>query len=319
MMFMCSINWLEVGPGRTTLNLYSQPCRCNFTHTILFALLTLLACPLWAAGERLPVWQVRSEHAQVILLGSIHMAFPEIYPLREDLETAFAAADVLAVEVDISGENAQAIQQLLKQRGLLPEGETLQQQLSTQSWEALQQYLRSRALPLEAFERMRPGLVVTLLSSMRMTEMGMRADQGIDLHFLDLARGEKTVVELETAEQQMELLLEFPQPDLLLAQTLVQLDQIDLYMGPIYDAWRAGDAQQLSRLLLEDERQRHPEFSTVFEALFDRRNRAMALQIQDFLQGSGHYFVVVGAGHLVGSEGIVALLERQGYAVYQWK
>ena len=284
----------------------------------MFALLTLLTCPLWAAGERLPVWQVRSEHAQVTLLGSIHMAYPEIYPLREDLETAFAAADTLVVEVDVSGENGQAIQQLLMQRGLLPEGETLQQQLSAQNWAALQHYLRSRALPLEAFERMRPGLVVTLLSSMRIAEMGMRADQGIDRHFLDQARGEKTIVELETAEQQIELLLGFAHPDLLVAQTLVQLDEIDLYMRPIYDAWRAGNAQQLSRLLLEDERQRHPEFSAVFEALFDQRNRAMALQIQEFLQGSGHYFVVVGAGHLVGSEGIVALLQRKGYTARQW-
>jgi uncharacterized protein YbaP (TraB family) len=247
------------------------------------------------------------------------MAYPQIYPLREDLEAAFAAADVLVVEVDISGENAQAIQQLLMQRGLLPEGESLRQQLSPQTWESLQLYLRSRALPVEAIERMRPGLVVTLLSSMRIAEMGMRADQGIDRHFLNLARGVKTVVELETAEQQIELLLGFPQPDLLVAQTLVQLDQIDLHMGPIYDAWRAGDAQQLSRLLLEDERQRHPEFSAVFEALFDQRNRAMALQVQGFLQSGGHYFVVVGAGHLVGSEGIIALLQRQGYTASQWK
>jgi len=276
-----------------------------------------LASPLWAAGEKLPIWQVRAEQAEVVLLGSVHMAYPDIYPLRREIEDAFAAADMLVVEVDISGANTQALQQLMLEKGMLPEGESLEQHLSEQTWADLQAYLRSRALPVELFARLRPGLVVTTLSSMRIAELGMQVEWGIDQHFLDLARGHKTVLELESAEQQIDLLLDFPEPDLLLSQTLVQLDEIDLYLRPIYDAWRAGDAALLGRLLLEDERERYPRFQPVYERFFDERNRVMTEKIAGYLRSSGRYFVVVGAGHLVGEEGIIALLERRGYAARQ--
>jgi len=285
----------------------------------LLSALCCLAMPLsWAAGEKLPIWTVHSDSAEVVLLGSVHMAYPDIYPLREEIEAAFAASDTLVVEVDISGANALEIQQLMLEKGVLPEGESLQQTISGQTWEDLQSYLRSRGLPVEMFARLRPGLVITTLSSMRLAELGLRPEMGIDQHFLDLVLGNKPVLELESAAQQIELLLDFPDQDLLMAQTLVQLHDIDRYLRPIYAAWRAGDAAQLNRLLLTDERQRHPEFQPLYEKLFDQRNRAMTSKIEDFLAGSGRYFVVVGAGHLVGEEGIISLLERRGFSAQQW-
>ena len=285
-------------------------------------LLTALCClvmPLsWAAGEKLPIWTLHSASAEVVLLGSVHMAYPDIYPLREEIEAAFAAADTLVVEVDISGANTLEIQQLMLEKGVFPEGESLQQALSGQTWEDLQSYLRSRGLPVELFARLRPGLVITTLSSMRIAELGMRPELGIDQHFLDLAVGHKPVLELESAAQQIDLLLSFPDQDLLMTQTLVQLGEIDLYLRPIYDAWRDGDAALLNRLLLTDERQRHPEFELLYEKLFDERNRAMTSKIAGFLGGSGRYFVVVGAGHIVGEEGIISLLEQRGFPARQW-
>jgi uncharacterized protein YbaP (TraB family) len=285
----------------------------------LLTALCCLAMPLsWAAGEKLPIWTLHSAGAEVVLLGSVHMAYPDIYPLREEIEAAFAAADTLVVEVDISGANTLEIQQLMLEKGVFPEGESLQQALSGQTWEDLQSYLRSRGLPVELFARLRPGLVITTLSSMRIAELGMRPELGIDQHFLDLAVGHKPVLELESAAQQIDLLLSFPDQDLLMTQTLVQLGEIDLYLRPIYDAWRDGDAALLNRLLLTDERQRHPEFELLYEKLFDERNRAMTKKIAGFLRGSGRYFVVVGAGHIVGEEGIISLLEQRGFPARQW-
>jgi uncharacterized protein YbaP (TraB family) len=295
---------------------------CASSSGMLRYLLTALCClamPLsWAAGEKLPIWTLHSASAEVVLLGSVHMAYPDIYPLREEIEAAFAAADTLVVEVDISGANTLEIQQIMLEKGVFPEGESLQQALSGQTWEDLQSYLRSRGLPVELFARLRPGLVITTLSSMRIAELGMRPELGIDQHFLDLAVGHKPVLELESAAQQIDLLLSFPDQDLLMTQTLVQLGEIDLYLRPVYDAWRAGDAAQLNRLLLTDERQRHPEFELLYEKLFDERNRAMTSKIAGFLGGSGRYFVVVGAGHLVGEEGIISLLEQRGFPARQW-
>ena len=282
---------------------------------ILAILYLSLSRPLWAAGEKLPVWKVTGGNAEVVLLGSVHLAFADIYPLRSEIEDAFANSDQLVVEVDVGAHNARAMQQMLLQRGILPEGELLSGQLSQPVWLALQRYLKSRALPLEGFVTMHPALVVTTLTTMRLMELGMRPELGIDRHFLDMARGNKPVLELETAQQQFDLLLSFSQVDLLMEQALTQLDEIDLYIRPIYEAWKAGDADALSHLLVEDELSREPRFRPIFDAVFDQRNYAMTEKIEAYLDGSGRYFVVVGAGHLVGQKGIIALLKQRGFDV----
>ena len=267
----------------------------------------------WAAGEALPVWTLQGDSARVVLLGSVHMAGPEIYPLRAAIESAFRQADTLVVEVDISGANGLRIQQMMLERGRLPEGDSLEDHLPAETWERLQQYLKGRGLPVELVAQLHPALVVATLTSLRLTELGLRSELGIDRHFLEQRPAGMRLLELETPEQQIELLLGFPDPGLLVEQTLVQLSEIEDYMQPVYAAWRAGDGAALHRLLREEESARHPEFQPIYEKLFDERNRAMAGRIEQFLEGGGNYFVVVGAGHLVGPEGIIALLAGRGF------
>jgi len=50
--------------------------------------------------------------------------------------------------------------------------------------------------------------------------------------------------------------------------------------------------------------------------MFDERNAGMANRIREYLNsGKGDYFVVVGAGHLLGEGSMVDLLQQQGYQV----
>jgi uncharacterized protein YbaP (TraB family) len=121
------------------------------------------------------------------------------------------------------------------------------------------------------------------------------------------------VIELESAEQQVALLLDFPDADRLLAQGLQQLEQADSVLDPLYRAWLAGDLDELDRLLLREERAANPEFEPVYEKLYDQRNIAMAETLLELLRGDGSYFVIVGAGHLIGEKGIIRLLEDAGF------
>jgi uncharacterized protein YbaP (TraB family) len=76
--------------------------------------------------------------------------------------------------------------------------------------------------------------------------------------------------------------------------------------------WKAGDVDGLRRLVLEDELSRHPEFRPLQERMFDQRNRAMTERIVRLQRAGGNHFVVVGAGHLLGDQGIIALLQKRG-------
>jgi uncharacterized protein YbaP (TraB family) len=57
--------------------------------------------------------------------------------------------------------------------------------------------------------------------------------------------------------------------------------------------------------------------SSMYEKLVDERNRNMASRIEEFLRTKETYFIVVGAGHLVGNKGIIEILRGKGYQVEQ--
>jgi uncharacterized protein YbaP (TraB family) len=56
----------------------------------------------------------------------------------------------------------------------------------------------------------------------------------------------------------------------------------------------------------------------IYEKLIYERNRRMVSKIEGYLRGNGSYFVVVGAGHLIGEQGIVKALEKKGFRVEQF-
>ena len=55
----------------------------------------------------------------------------------------------------------------------------------------------------------------------------------------------------------------------------------------------------------------------IFKRLLDDRNKGMASKIEGYLKTKETYFVVVGAGHLVGDKGIIKMLKERGYSVEQ--
>jgi uncharacterized protein YbaP (TraB family) len=73
--------------------------------------------------------------------------------------------------------------------------------------------------------------------------------------------------------------------------------------------WGSGDARALDQLLIGPMREEYP---ALFSQLFLERNRRMTDKILAMAERPGRYFVVVGAGHLVGSGGIVDLLRSRG-------
>lgn len=246
------------------------------------------------------------------MLGSMHLARPDLYPLRAEIMQAFEASDSLVVEVDISGGNQLAVQEMMLARGTYQGNETIRDHLSASTWHALEQRLEQNGLPGMMMERMKPGLVLTTLTMVEMMKLGLSPELGVDRFFLNQARAQKGIIELETVEQQLDILLNFPNPDLLVKQSLFQLDSLEATMAQLISEWKRGDAAALRRLVIDDELSRHPEFRPLHERLFDNRNRAMTDRIVDLQQRGGRYFVVVGAGHLLGDQGIISLLEKRG-------
>jgi uncharacterized protein YbaP (TraB family) len=264
-----------------------------------------------AAGEAgLFLWQARSDAATVYLLGSMHAAKAEFYPLDRAIQQAWQDSPALAVEVNLDTVDMGALQQELLSRGMYGVDESLQAAVSKETWDLLKSYLESRGLNTAGFGSMKPWFLSLVLTVTEMARAGYQEQYGIDRHFLDLAGEQgKPVYELESGDYQLELLSGFDErmQELFLVSTLRELEDFPSRMGEMVSAWTSGDTAVMERLISESAQQ-DKRLEAVLEKLVFQRNEAMTQKVAGYLREGKSCFVVVGAAHLVGRRGIIELL-----------
>jgi len=287
----------------------------NILHIVV---LLLLVINLSEAKSIL--YKVSSKTSTVYILGSIHLAKPELYPLKKPIEDAYKASDTLVVELDPSSPHSlQVIQNTMRHEGIYRPGKRLKTELSPQTYTLLKKYLQKVGLSLEVMEPMRPWTVMLQLSVMEMIRLGYDPELGIDKHFLDKAKRDgKQVLEIESAEEQMALLSRDDKKfqDLLLRYTLEEIHEMEPMLEQMFISWKDGDAKKLSRVV-DSSLVVDPRLHDMYDILITKRNYKMTKAILAYLKSSQNYLVVVGAGHVVGNEGIVSLLQKHGFNVRQ--
>jgi uncharacterized protein len=262
------------------------------------------------------LWKVEGKTNTVFLLGSIHVLKAGDYPLPAVMEDAFTNSAVVAFEADISAlENADTQVRLLS-KVTLPEGETLSGQLSPEVYTALTNHLQQVGLPEFMFERFKPAMAAMTLEVLEMQQLGLKPEYGVDKHFFRRARkARKQIVALETVEFQLSLLTDFTKEEgeLLMKVTLEEIDTTKKELGDMLKAWQTGDSDALEKLMNEASRQA----PSIYKRLLTDRNERWLPKIEEMLSGGKNALVIVGAGHLVGKDGLVELLRKRGLKVTQ--
>jgi uncharacterized protein YbaP (TraB family) len=283
----------------------------------IFSLLLVFALGLEA---RSLLYKVSSEQSTVYILGSIHLAKAELYPLDEAIVKAYEKSDVLVVEVDPSSEvSVSMMQEVMSDLGMYPPGMSLKTQLSENTYKSLLSYTKKIGLSIDEMQRMKPWVVMLQLTVTEMMHLGYSPELGIDNYFLDRAKAEnKTVAELETAAEQMALLSKDDDAfqDKLLLYTLESMTELEPLLKSMFDSWKNGESDKLEKIIslpLDED----PSIKEIYDELITKRNYKMSEKIEGFLKSDKDYFVVVGSGHVIGKEGIVNLLQRQGFRVIQ--
>jgi uncharacterized protein len=287
---------------------------------VLFFTLALCAIGLQAQESLAPenkgfLWKISDSDSSVYLLGSVHFANADYYPMSRAIEAAFAEADTVAVEIDITSLDPLKTQLLMQEMGNYSDGRTLKDELSPETLQKLEAYLGQKGFPSHLFMGQKPGMLIMSLTSMELMNLGMLPQFGIDLHFLSRAKGNKHIVELETLEQQMELLLNMDDGDAALAQTLDEFPTFPVLSKQLFRAWQTGDTSIMQSLLIDEPLQKYPESQEYFDKLFTDRNLTMTDKIKGYLNDNKTYFVIVGAGHLIGEDGVVSLLGDKEFRV----
>lgn len=282
----------------------------------------LLIC-LWiafwaqvACAESDPAfWRVDGKRGSVYLFGSVHFGRPSFFPLPAAINQAFDRSDVLAVEVDITQIDPKRAERALMQHGQLPAGQTLRALLSPQTYEQLTKVCARRGLPVSAFERFQPWFAALQLVLSEIRASPLEQSLGLDLHFLKRV-GQHRIDELESFEGQLRLSAEasLAEQAALLARTLEDLESSQDYLMSLASAWQRGDLAALQSSLVEPF-QSDPLTQSLYQQMFVERNRAMTSAIEAYLGSNETVFFVVGAGHLIGPDGIVSRLNQLGYSV----
>lgn len=263
------------------------------------------------------MWKVRSATGTVYLLGSVHLMKKSIYPLDNEIENAFRTSDVLVVEANIENISLAEAGKIAR-KSCYPPDDSLRNHLSAGSYGMVKREAARMGLPVEILDTQRPWFLAMTFTSFEMMRSGFDPRYGIDRHFLSEAGGRKKIVELESLDSQVNLLSNLSQSKqkLLLLYTLKDLRRLGSEADKMVKAWKAGDGDEMASLLSKDIRE-DKKLASFYKGLLYDRNRNMSAKIEQFLRTDKTYFVVVGAGHVVGKKGIVEILKEKGYRVKQ--
>jgi uncharacterized protein YbaP (TraB family) len=171
-------------------------------------------------------------------------------------------------------------------------------------------------LPAAQARQMKPWFLAMTITLAELQKLGVDPALGIDMHFLKSAK-DKQIAELESAEGQIDLLdglSEKLQEDFL-RYTLDDVDNVSKHIDQMIAAWTSGDTKATEDFILQAIKE-SPQLQPIWEKLFDDRNQSMAAKIESLLNTGKTYFIVVGAGHLVGKTGLLELLGKN-HAVEQ--
>jgi len=299
--------------------------RFNWRLAVCLALANLTACEPQMAPPTLPVaareadrgavWVVEGKQGgRLFLCGTIHILREQDYPLAEAYDRAYELSDELILELPPGASESGALSGRMMELGKLPSGERLEPLIGKEDWARVQAWSKKRGMDKAVLQGYRPWYVSLIMVALEYAHLGATPDRGVEQEFEARAKEEgKPGRGLETVEFQLQLFagMSAEQEIEVLRQTLDELETVEAEYQRMIQFWKEGNMDELQALLMR-EAQQYPD---LMEAFLAGRNRAWVPQLEEVLERKGSAMVLVGAGHLGGPEGLIALLEGKGHRV----
>ncbi|HLN88328.1 MAG TPA: TraB/GumN family protein [Candidatus Limnocylindrales bacterium] len=266
--------------------------------------------------EKSFLWQIESGKNRVYILGSIHLRRQADGPLKPIIDETFAKAKRLVFEVDLLNDEPEKMQQMVLKRGINPDGKTLQQTISQETFQSATLWANALGIDIKVLSPFKPWVAGMTMVAMQLQKLGYDPNLGVDRLLAARAKQtNKSVSGLESADFQINLLDNLPAglQETMLRESFAEMAQLEKTVEAMVRAWRDGDLAAAEKLFLES----MAEYPELREKLIDERNRNWLPQIEKFINDGEDTLVVVGAAHLVGKNGVIELLKGRGYKVEQ--
>jgi len=280
----------------------------------LLSSLLLSAVPAWAAPDerfaRGLLWRVSKKGvAPSHVFGTIHVADPRLSELPPAVCRAFGGAKSLMLEFM---PDAYSKERFL-QAALFLDHQTLEQKIGTEDFQRALEHLQPIGLSREFVNRLKPWGVLLNLRSAAGKDGSL-----LDVQLLALARARRIpLLQIEQVEEQIFTFDEFPMESqvALLKHSLTHRDELVALAERTLDAYLTRDLAATWELR-EKFMARYPEIAAHQAVMTKRvvhdRSVVMAFRMQRELR-RGAAFIALGAPHLYGDKGVLALLEEDGY------
>ena len=243
------------------------------------------------------------------LFGTMHILCSDDAKLSNELKDIIKNSNVVYLELDMDNK-----QELLGAVDYLRmnDGVKISDLVSKEDYAKIENYFKSNKYPLPIFmlNRFKPYLVSALIGEQM---MDCEKKKGMEEKIMDECRlNSKEIKGLETMKFQAGLFDSIPYEQQ--ARELVKyIDSLDNYRKvnkQMADAYKRQDLTYMDKLIHQSD----PGLEDYLDLLVYSRNRNWVAQIPGITKDKSVLFAV-GAGHLPGENGIIRLLQQQGYTV----
>lgn len=289
----------------------------NFKLRSALCALGLLANTAFAADvntDQSSVWKVSKGEDKLYVGGTIHILPITEFPLPSQFMQAYEQSDTVILEAKLPDPTDTAAQQKMMAAAAYEEGKSLKDAVSPETYAALEEYFAPFGAKVEKLAKLKPGFMVAVMVAMEAQRTRM-AGEGVDSYFSQMAKRDNKPMEyLETMEFQLNMIANMGagEEDRLISESLAMMPEFKQYLDSIIAAWRVGDTEALKEMTVDKMKRESP---ASFDEMMIQRNKRWISQIEAMFGDDDQELVLVGAGHLVGDDNVLALLEARGYQI----
>jgi hypothetical protein len=286
---------------------------------------------LTAAADAVPFargnyWRASRGEEVITIVGTYHFDDPRHSATLDVIHPAIASAETVLVEAGPDEEKA--LKELLARdpgRMMIMEGPTLLEQLPPDLWRALADALARRGVPGFMAAKMQPWYVAVMLSVPPCAMAEMKDPKGLDGMVIDMAQAAGIPIRgLEPFDTVFRIFgaMEREEMVAMIQSSLAVEDRAEDYSATLADSYFAGESRMIWEYMRDisydlpgyTRDQIDADFARMEELLMASRNRSWIPVLTEAAAG-GPVFAAFGALHLSGEEGVLNLLQKEGFTL----
>ncbi len=250
------------------------------------------------------------------LYGTIHIIDKDDFFYPENTLESVNQSEQMAFEIDMDDMNNIGKQMGMLTKAIMKDGQTLSDLLSEEDYKIVKDHFDGMGLPMLFVEKIKP-MFLTVFASDDIDPMAMQSGEMLSYEMQLYEKAQERDLKshgLETIEYQIGLFDSIPYADQ--AQMLVETikgsgeeGEEDMFKMMV-DMYKNQDINGMYEMMLEEE-----EGTAEFEdILVTQRNRNWIPIMAEMMNKKATFFAV-GAGHLGGPNGVIKLLQKEGYSL----